>query len=57
VSIKGDHERDPFLLPRVRDGLANDLLVTEMHAVEHANRDANLARSGIEFLSSVDDSH
>ncbi len=43
MAVKGDDERDRIVLPRVGDGLPDDLLVAEMHAVKHADGQADLA--------------
>ena len=34
MAVEGDHERDRIVLARIGDGLPDDLLVAEMHAVE-----------------------
>ena len=54
MSIKRDNQREAAVLMRVGDGLPDDLLVAEVHAVEHANREANLAVARGEFGGGAD---
>ena len=42
VPVERDHQRQGVMLPRVGDGLADDLLVTEMDAVKKADGQADL---------------
>ena len=41
----------------IGNGLANDLLMPEMHAVEKADRQAHLLRAGLQFGWTVYDAH
>jgi hypothetical protein len=45
------------MLARVGDGLPDDLLVAEMHAVEKTNGEADLAAARFQFIRGVDDFH
>ncbi len=55
--VKSEDERNRIMLPRVGDGLPDDLLVAEMNAVEHADGQANLAPAGGKFICGVDEFH
>lgn len=57
MAIECDDNGNGFVLLRVGNGLANNLLVAEMNAVEHANRDADFALAGVEFVGRADDVH
>jgi hypothetical protein len=45
------------MLPRVGDCLADDLLVTKMHAVKNADGEADLAAAVAKFICGADDFH
>src|SRR5437879_1740034 len=45
------------MLLRVGNGLAEDLLMSEMHAVKKSNRQANSATLGFQFARGMDDFH
>ena len=55
--IKCEDERDGIVLARVRDRLADDLLMTEMHAIKHADGQADFPSARGKFSCSVDDFH
>ena len=57
MPVKGEHQRDGVVLARIGDGLPDDLLVAEMHAVKNADGQADLAAAGVEFVRGVDDFH
>ena len=42
---------------RIGDGLADDLLVAEMHTVEKTDGQADLAAARLEFVRGADDFH
>ena len=46
MPVERDDEREGVVLARVGDGLPDDLLVAEMHAVENADGQADLAAAG-----------
>lgn len=45
------------MLPGIGDGLADDLLVTEMDPVEHAYGKANFARTRVQVGRVMEDVH
>ena len=49
VTIKSNHERDSIVLTRVANGLANDLLMPEMHAVKKANGQTHFAGGSLKL--------
>jgi len=55
--IECDDNRYSFMLTRVGDGLTDDLLMAEMHAVEHANGKADFATAANEISCAVNDVH
>ena len=57
VSIKSNDQCNRFVLARVADGLADNLLVTQMHAIKEADGHANFAARGFQFTRGVDDGH
>jgi len=57
MPIKCDYQRNGIVLPRVGDGLADDLLMAEMNAVENADGHADLAAAGLQFFGGMDDLH
>ena len=54
MPVKRDHQREGVVLARVGDGLPDDLLVAEMHAVENADGQADLA-AAVPVLGGLDD--
>ena len=57
MTIKSDDDGNGFVLLSVGDGLANDLLMAEMDAVENADGDTDLARAGVLFVGGANDVH
>ena len=57
VPVERDHQRNGVVLPRVGDGLADDLLMAEMNAVENADGQADFATAGLQFVCGMDDFH
>ena len=57
MAVEGDGHRARFLLFGVGQGLADHLLVAEVHPIEDADGDADFARAGLQFPGSVDDFH
>lgn len=57
MAIKGDDDGNGFVLLRVGNCLTNDLLMTEMDAIEDADADADFALAGLEFSGSANDIH
>src|SRR5438876_11356294 len=55
--VESDGQRGGLMLPGIVDRLADDLLVAQMHAVEKADGQANLATSGPQFGWRVNDLH
>jgi len=55
--VEGDDHRDCIVLPRVGDGLPDNLLVAKMHAVKHADGQADLPAGGSQFVCGSDDFH
>jgi len=55
--IEGDNDRERVVLEGVRDGLTDDLLVSEVYAVEEADHQAYAPPAGIGFLRGVDKVH
>jgi len=45
------------MLACIGDGLPDDLLVAEMHAIKHADGESDLAAAIAQFVSGVDDFH
>jgi hypothetical protein len=54
MAIKGHHQRQPFMLPGIGNGLPDDLLMTEMHAVEDTDGNADPFTGGLQLKSSVE---
>jgi hypothetical protein len=57
VLVEGNHQRNRFMLPGVGDGLPDDLLMPEVHAVKEADGQADLASGWLQFVRGVDDAH
>ena len=57
VPVERDHQRNGVVLTRVGDGLADDLLMTEVDAVKNADGQANLAVAVAKFICTVNDVH
>ena len=55
--VEGDDHRDGIVLARVGDGLPDDLLVAKMHAVEHADGQADLPTGGSKLSCGSEDFH
>ena len=51
MPVKRQHQRDGVVLARVGDGLPDDLLMAEMHAVKHADGQADLAAARLPVRS------
>jgi hypothetical protein len=57
MAVKGDDHGQSAVLPGVRDGLANDLLMAEMDSIENPDGGADLALAGPQFGSTGDNAH
>src|SRR5882724_8506986 len=57
VAVESDHEGDGFVLDGVGDGLADDLLVPQVDAVEEADGETDLASVGLQLTRGADDFH
>ena len=57
MAVEGDDQCDAAMLVRVGDGLPDDLLVPEMHAVEDADGETDLASVRLEFGGLADQLH
>ena len=57
LRIERDHQHDRVMMPGIREGLANDLLVPQMHAVKKTDAQADFAAGGVELARSVNDAH
>ena len=57
MPVEREHQRDGLVLARIGEGLPDDLLVAEMHAVEEADGQADLAAARLQFIGGVDDLH
>src|SRR5208282_6937039 len=57
VPVKRNYQRNGIVLVRIGDGLADDLLMAEMDAVENADGQAALAVAGLQFVCGMDDFH
>ncbi len=57
MTIESNDDGNGFMLLRIRDGLADDLLVAEMDAVENSNGDADFKCAGFQFVGGADDIH
>ena len=55
--VKCDHHRLRIVLPRIADGLPDDLLGPEMDAIKHADGQADLAAAVAQFVGGVNDVH
>jgi hypothetical protein len=44
--VKRDDHRDGIVLPRIRNRLPDDLLVTEMHAIKHTDSETDFSAAG-----------
>src|SRR6266487_169679 len=49
VLVEGEDQRKGIMLPRVRERLADDLLMAEVHAVEEADGEADFAVAGLKL--------
>ena len=50
MPVEGQHQREGIVLARIGDGLPDDLLVAQMHAVEETDGQADLAAAGFSSL-------
>jgi hypothetical protein len=57
MAVEGDHERNRIMLAGVGDGLPDDLLVAEMHAVENADGQTDFAAAVAQFVCDADNFH
>src|SRR5689334_21167297 len=57
MAIERERDGEGFVLARVRDCLANDLLVAQVSAVENADGQADFAAVGLQFARLPDDLH
>ena len=54
MTIECNDQRERVVLLRVSDGLANDLLMAEMNAVEHTDGESDFAVGGLKLGGGVD---
>jgi hypothetical protein len=57
MPVERHHQGQRLVLARVGDRLPDDLLVAQMHAVKHANSQADLAGAWIQLVGGMDDFH
>ena len=57
VPVERDDQREAVVLAGVGDGLPDDLLVAEMHAVKHADGETDFAAAVVQFFGGVNDVH
>ena len=57
MPVEGCDHRQRVVLARVGNGLPDDLLMAEMHAVEHADGQADLATAVAQLTCGADDVH
>lgn len=57
MPVKRDYQRKRLVLFRVGNHLPNHLLVAKVNAIEDANRNTNLATTGIQVGGLADDAH
>jgi hypothetical protein len=57
VAVKRDDEREAMLLAGVGNRLADDLLMAEMHAVKHADGEADFATAGLQLRWGTNEFH
>jgi hypothetical protein len=57
MPVKREHQRNGVVLPRISDGLPDDLLMTEMNAVKNADGEAGFTAAGLQVFGGMDDLH
>jgi hypothetical protein len=57
MPVEGDGESQPFVLFRIGPGLANHLLMAEVHAVEHSDGQRHFAPARLEIIRAVERLH
>ena len=57
MPIERDRQRNSAVLARVRQRLLQNLLMTQVHPVEHADPDAHFASAGIQIGCAMDQLH
>jgi hypothetical protein len=57
MPIEGEDEREAIVLSRVGNGLPDDLLMAQVHAVEKADGQAYFAAGGLQLSCGVNDIH
>src|SRR6266542_4244187 len=57
MAVKGEHHRQRFILLGIGQGLPDDLLVTQMHAIEDADGHADLPARGSQLRRRVENVH
>jgi hypothetical protein len=57
MAIESDNERNTLVLARIGNRLPNNLLMSQMHAIEKPNRKADLAFLGFQIYCRMDDIH
>jgi len=57
MTIESYYQRNPLVLTRIGNRLANNLLVPQMHAVEKAYGKANLALVCVQIFCGMDNIH
>src|SRR5439155_3625052 len=57
MAVEGDGHGEAYVLPGVLDRLPDDLLMSQVHAIEHADGHAGLARAGLQLACRADDVH
>jgi hypothetical protein len=57
MAVESDDQRDGFVLLGIGCGLADDLLVAQVNAIEKANRQADFAPGGLQFTKLMNEFH
>lgn len=57
VTVKSDNQRKPVVLACICEGLTDDLLMTEMNAVEDADGQRDPASMAVQFGGLADELH
>ena len=57
MAVESEDEREGVMPLGICNGLANNLLMAEVHAIEEAHGEADLAVPGLELLRCADNVH
>jgi hypothetical protein len=57
VPVEGDYDCESLVQSRIRDGLTDDLLMTEVYAIEETNRQAHFPGAWPQLGWTGDDAH